>query len=63
MSYEDREYEVVVKTWKDGTGWGRTETYLCPNLSAARERRALERRRDPEARVFIRDPETFALRG
>ena len=63
MSYKNREYEVVVKTWKDGTGWGRTETYLCPNLTAARERRAIERRRDPEAYVFIRDAETFGLRG
>ena len=63
MSYKDREYEVVVKTWKSGSRWGKTETYLCPNLDAARERRAVERCKDPEAYIFIRDAETLRLRG
>jgi hypothetical protein len=63
MGYKDRECEVVVRTWKDGDGWGRTQTYWCPNLDAARNLRAIERQKDPKAYVFIRDADTLRLCG
>jgi hypothetical protein len=63
MELKDREYDVVVKTWRLEDGLGTTQIYRCPSLDAARRLRATERQKDPYAYIFIRDAETLRLRG